>query len=124
MRDSGRLKCQQSSLLRSGVHLPPPRFLGMWDLECQIHSNGIHLNFKSSINALEELMLVLAGCPESKVVEVSSINTIGAQQGPPGAPTHRTSTPPVVAHVPTRALLCMSHSCKTLLLRASGLITY
>ena len=49
-----------------------------------MQSNGTHLNFKSPIDALEKLMLVLAGCPESKVVEVSSVYTIGAQQGPPG----------------------------------------
>ena len=69
-------------------------------------------------------MLVLAGCPEGKVVEVSSVNTIGAQQGPPGAPTHRTSTPPVVAHVPNRALLRLLHSCKALLVQSSGVIPY
>ena len=93
-------------------------------MESQMRSNGLNLNFKSPIDALEELLLVLAGCPESKVVEVSSVNTIGAQQGPPGAPTHRTSTPPVVVHVPSRALLCLLHSCKALLLRAFSFIPY
>ena len=87
-----------------------------------MQSNGINLNFKSPIDAPEELLLVLPGCPESKVVEVSSVNTIGAQQGPPGAPTHRTSTLPVVVHVPSRALLCLLHSCKALLLRAFSFI--
>ena len=89
-----------------------------------MQSKGTNLNLKSPIGALKELLLVLAGCPESKVVEVSSVNTIGAQQGPPGAPTHRASTPPVVVHVPSRALLCTLHSCKALLLRAFSFIPY
>ncbi len=57
-----------------------------------------------------------ARCSESKVVEVSSVDTIGAEQGSPGVSAHRTATPPFFVHVARWALLCWAQPCKFVLL--------
>lgn len=57
-----------------------------------------------------------ACCPESKVVEVSSVDTIGAEQGSSGVPAHRTTTPPFFVHVARWALLCWAQPCNFVLL--------
>ena len=71
-----------------------------------------HLYLKRPIDAFKELLLLLPSCSEGEIVEVPSVDTVRAEQGSPGASTHRTTTPPVFIHVARRALLRWAHSCK------------
>ena len=75
-----------------------------------------HLYLEGPVDAFEELLLMPACCPQSKVVEVSSVDTIGAEQGSPGVSAHWTATPPFLVHVARWALLCWAQPCKVVLL--------
>ena len=65
-----------------------------------------YLYLECPVDVFEKFLLVLACCPKSKVVEMSSIDTVRAEQGSPGASTHRTTTPPFLVHVARWAELC------------------
>ena len=84
----------------------------MWTWSKGLNQQQLYLHFEGPIDALEEFLLVLARCSESKVIEVSSVYTIGAQEGSSDVPADRTATPPFVTHVAHWAVLCWAHSCK------------